>query len=110
MKKGILSIFIVFFIMLATSCMSTLPQGEFMKTSVSPDGEYRVNAYLCNGGATVDYAVRCEAETVSTGEKRNIYWEYHCEEAKIAWVDERTVVINGIELDVVEDSYDWRME
>ena len=88
--------------------MKDLPEGDFIKSADSPDGTYRVNAYLCNGGATVDYSVRGELETTATGEKRNIYWCYHKHDAEIEWVDNQTVIINGIELDVTKDHYDWR--
>ena len=43
---------------------------------------------------------------------RNIYWNYKCEKAEIEWDDEDTaiIVINGVELDVMEDKYDWRTQ
>lgn len=31
-----------------------LPKGEYIETSVSPNGEYSVTTYLCNSGATTD--------------------------------------------------------
>lgn len=40
--------------------------------------------------------------------KKNIYWEYHCENAEIEWIDDTTVEINGKHLKVITDSYDWR--
>ena len=88
--------------------MKHLPEGEYMESAMSPDGSYQVRAYLVNGGATVDWAVRCEVVTVSTGKVRNLYWEYRCNTAEIRWIDEVTVEINGIQLDVRQDSYDWR--
>ena len=92
------------------STMDNLPTGEIITSADSPDGTYRVSAYLCDGGATVDYAVRGEVTTLSTGEHRNIYWEYHCEDAKIEWLDDNTVKINGRQLDVRKDIYDYRQE
>ena len=88
--------------------MDNLPQGELMSSYDSPDGEYTVNTYLCSGNATVDFAVRCEAVNNKTGDKRNIYWNYHCESAQVNWTDNRTVIINGISLDAAKDSYDYR--
>ena len=90
--------------------MKDLPEGDFIKSADSPDGTYRVNAYLCNGGATVDFAVRGEVENLSTGEKRNIYWCYHKYDAELEWIDDKNVVINGVKLDVTKDSYDWRKQ
>ena len=88
--------------------MKNLPEGEWMDSVTSPDGTYQIRAYLVNGGATVAWAVRCEVVTISTGKARNLYWEYRCNTAEIRWVDEVTVEINGIQLDVRKDSYDWR--
>lgn len=85
---------------------------EFLSESTSPDGRYTVTAYLNNGGATTDYAVLCTATDNETGRDRNIYWNYKCEKAEIEWVDEDTaiIVINGVELDVMKDKYDWRTQ
>lgn len=96
------------FLLSRLSGMDNLPEGELIISADSPDGTYRVSAYLCNGGATVDFAVRGEVTTLSTGDSRNIYWEYHCEDAEIEWTDDNTVQINGKKLDVRTDSYDFR--
>lgn len=81
---------------------------EIITTSDSPDSTYTVTAYLNNGGATTDYAVLCAVKNNKTGKERNIYWNYHCSTADIQWIDDKTVNINGIELDVTKDSYDYR--
>lgn len=85
---------------------------EFLSESTSPDGRYTVTAYLNNGGATTDYAVLCTATDNETGRDRNIYWNYKCEKAEIEWIDEDTaiIIINGVELDVMKDKYDWRTQ
>lgn len=113
MKNKTTLILLVFIIMLTiTSCamvgMDNLPQGELMETVYSPDGTYRINSFLVSGNATVDFCVRCEVIENSSGEKRNIYWEYRCESAYIEWIDNTTVEINGKQLNVITDSYDWR--
>ena len=81
---------------------------ETIKAVPSPDNKYTVTAYLNNGGATTAYAVLCTVKHNSTGIKRNIYWQNRCDDAEIEWVDNETVIINGIELDVKEDTYDYR--
>ena len=40
--------------------LDNLPQVELIDSSVSPNGKYTVNAYLCSGNATTDFSVRCE--------------------------------------------------
>ena len=84
-----------------------LPKGELLCISVSPSGDRSVGAYLCDGGATVDCAVRCEASGKGLI-RRNIYWQYHEPEAVVHWLDNDTVRINGILLDVKTGRYDYR--
>ena len=119
MKKLISVLFIVII-----SCtvfygctMASLPTGEKIGTSISPDKEYTINTYLCNGGATTDYSIRCEVVD-KNNQARNIYWQYHQNKVKIKWKDNTTVVISGksthgesyedVELDVTKDSFDYR--
>lgn len=83
---------------------------EFLCESTSPDGRYTVTAYLNNGGATTDYAVLCTVTDNEKGKAKNIYWNYMCEKVEIEWFDEDTAIINGIELDVMKDKYDWRTQ
>ena len=85
-----------------------LDRQEVITISDSPDSSYTVTAYLNNGGATTDYAVLCAVKNNKTGKERNIYWNYHCSTADIEWLDDKTVSINGIELDVTKDLYDYR--
>ena len=81
---------------------------EVLTVSQSPDSSYTVTVYLNNGSTTTDYAVLCAVKNNKTGKERNIYWNYHCSTADIEWLDDKTVNINGIELDVTKDSYDYR--
>ena len=62
--------------------------------STSPDGTYTVNAYVSDGGATTPYTVS--------------YWQYRENAADITWVDDDTVKINGVILDVPNETYDYR--
>jgi hypothetical protein len=79
-----------------------------MESVSSPDGVYTINSFLVSGNATVDFCVRCEVVENSSGDKRNLYWEYRCESAQLKWIDNTTVEINGKQLNVLTDSYDWR--
>ena len=83
---------------------------EKIAESVSPNGSYTVTAYLNNDGATVDYAVIATVTNNKTGRKKNIYWNCHCYDAEISWLNDRTAEINGIKLDVKKDIYDFRRE
>lgn len=81
---------------------------ELMGSYVSPDATYRINIYLNNGGATVDYAVLGEVIKQKGGRSKNIYWEYPCQTAMVEWLDYQTVRINDKVLDVERDTYDYR--
>ena len=81
---------------------------KVIKEVSSPDGTYTVTAYLNNGGATTDFAVLCSVKINGQNSERNIYWNYRCREADIVWIDKDVVQINGIELNVRKDTYDYR--
>lgn len=83
---------------------------EILVVSPSPNAAYTITAYRNNGGATADYAVLCAVKNNQTGKERNIYWNYHCDQADIRWLDDQTVSINGVVLDVRKDRYDYRRE
>ncbi len=83
---------------------------EIIQEVPSPNGTYTVTAYLNNGGATTDYAVLCSVKRTGLRNEKNIYWQYHCTEADIVWIDEQTVQINGVRLNVKKDTYDYRYD
>lgn len=91
--------------------MNRLPTGDFLTEESSPDGKYTLKAYLSDGGATTSYAIRGEL-VFNDGKKKkkNIYWNYREETVDISWINNSTVVINGHELEVSKDKYDFRRE
>ena len=81
---------------------------EVLAEVPSPDGSSVITAYLTNGGATTDFGVLCAVRYANNGRKRNFYWQYHCSEAVVRWIDDDTAEVNGVVLDVWEDTYDFR--
>lgn len=81
---------------------------EIIQEVSSPNGTYTVTAYLNSGGATTDYAVLCSVKSNNRRKEKNIYWKYHCEDVSIQWLDDETVKIDGVELNVRKDTYDYR--
>ena len=81
---------------------------EVLERVDSPDGKYTITSYLNNGGATTNWAVLCSVKDNDTGKTRNIYWQYRCDDANITWIDDTTVNINGVKLNVEKDTYDFR--
>lgn len=82
---------------------------ELIAESTSPQGTYTVKAYVSDAGATTSYTVF--GELVFNHEKRKpkkIYWQYRESEANIYWSDDDTVSINGVTLNVPDETYDDR--
>ncbi len=113
LKKLLISVFVIIFIVVSGIYylffdIQRFKGEEILETVISPNNRYTVTAYLHNGGATVAYSVLGTVTDNKTGLKCNIYWQYRCSDAEIEWIDETTVVINGVELNVKKDKYDWR--
>ena len=83
---------------------------KILEVSVSPDQNYTLVVYQNNGGATTDYAVLCSVVDNHTFKHKNIYWRYHIDSAKVKWLDDKTVEINKIVLDVTKDVFDYRKQ
>jgi len=89
---------------------SDLPKGELIRESSSKNGIYTIKIYRCNGGATVDFAVRGELIINDTNETKDIYWDYHVKNASVFWEDNDTVTINGKIINLPNGKYDWRYD
>ena len=81
---------------------------EFLGETVSSDGKYKVEAYLINGGATVDWSVKCYLREGES--KKEIYRDYHINEANMIWIDNDTISINNHNIDLPNGKYDFRDE
>lgn len=84
-------------------------QETFLIASQSPDGKYNLEAYRTEPGATVDFSIR--VYIINGNQKNIIYDAYHEYDAKIVWIDNTTVSINGKTLDISSgETYDWRTQ
>lgn len=81
---------------------------EYLKELTSPNGTYTITAYLNNGGATTSFSVLGTLKNNKNGKMKNIYWEYRCDKADMKWLNDDTVEINGVELSVKNEIYDYR--
>lgn len=81
---------------------------ELLGETVSSDGKYKVEAYLINGGATVDWSVKCYLREGES--KKEIYRDYHINEANMIWIDNNTISINNHNIDLPNGKYDFRDE
>lgn len=81
---------------------------ELLGETVSSDGKYKIEAYLINGGATVDWSVKCYLREGDI--KKEIYIDYHINEANMIWIDNDTISINNHNIDLPNGKYDFRDE
>lgn len=81
---------------------------DYISEITSPNGKYTVTAYLNNGGSTTSYAVLGVLKNNETNKEKNIYWQYKIEKANMEWISGNTIEINGRELNVEKDVYDYR--
>ena len=89
--------------------MVRLPKGDYLSESTSANGRYTIKTYLCNGGATVDYAVRGELITNTENNKvKNIYWDYNISKSDIIWEEDDIAIINRHKINLPSGKYDWR--
>lgn len=88
--------------------MNRLPTGELLTEEISPDGTYTVRTYVTYNSMSDD-AVRGELiYNKRNGKSKNIYWNYPESTATIMWIDNSTVDINGHQLKVPKEKFDWR--
>lgn len=86
------------------------PREKLISVIKSKDDKYIVEAYLVNGNATVDWAVRCYLKTDNKSKSKLIYNDYHVNEAIMTWVDDDTICINGHYIDLPYGKYDFRAD
>jgi hypothetical protein len=108
---GALSAFIVigfiWWFLFAPSYLQFAPKGEYISQSASPTGDYIVKIYRSSGGATTPFAIRGEVTYTKKifNKRKNIYWNYPQETAKVKWVNNKTVNISGHILNVKKDTF-----
>lgn len=90
--------------------INNLPKGRYLSSETSPNGKYKLNAYLYSGGATEDFTLRVEVEDINATTSKNIYWKDHDKTANMYWINNETVIINGKKLNVLKDKYDFRYD
>lgn len=111
MCLGALSAFIVigfiWWFLFAPSYLQFAPKGEYISQSTSPNGDYIVKIYRSSGGATTPFAIRGEVTYTKKifNKRKNIYWNYPQETAKVKWINNKTVTISGHILNVKEDTF-----
>lgn len=116
-KKNFVIISIIIFVMIGAVAytinwaffdIQRIDGQEYITELTSPNETYTVTAYLNNGGATTSYAVLGTLKNNKNGKNKNIYWQYRCEKANMEWLNDEVIKINGKELNVKNEIYDYR--
>ncbi len=88
--------------------MSRLPKGNLISEVQSPDGNYSIRVYVSESSLSAP-AVRGELNYKNSKKKsKNIYWNYKEDTVNMEWIDNFTIIINGHELDIRHDTFDFR--
>ena len=71
----------------------------------SPDGKHVCSVHVSSGGVTTPFTVIAKVSGTWIIGKRTVYVADHIDKAKVIWVDDRTVWINGVTVDIYLDKY-----
>jgi hypothetical protein len=88
-------------ISLGGDALQEQPLGEYP----SADGKHICSVHVSDGGATTPWTVVAEVSGTWIIGKRTVYVVDHINQAKVIWIDDRTVWINGVSLDIYRDKY-----
>ncbi|MDP3446983.1 MAG: DUF5412 family protein [Eubacteriales bacterium] len=76
-----------------------------LTTFTSPDGAYVCSVHTSTGGILSPRKVVATVKGPGIFGNRTIYVVKHIDEAVVIWVDDQTVWINGVSLDIYRDKY-----
>lgn len=77
-------------------------------SSPSPKGEYTLKVYTRGEEESDDAAILVKVYNRKNKSERNIFWQGNTPWAYTVWKSDHKVCINGVELDVNKEQYDYR--
>lgn len=77
-------------------------------SSPSPKGEYTLKVYTRGEEESDDAAILVKVYNRKNKSERNIFWQGNTPWAYTVWKSDDKVCINGVELDVNKEQYDYR--
>lgn len=96
----------VFLLFISNFFVQYFCQQDLLQSVESPNGEYTINTYRENCGATTDFVVT--GELCNKNNKcKEIYTCYHEDDSFVYWIDDQNVFINNKKLNIYNDKYDW---
>ncbi|TFJ92353.1 DUF5412 family protein [Lentibacillus salicampi] len=96
-----LTAMVLFLGMAFTALFSSIAVNEPIKTINSPNGDYRIDFYYFDAGATGSFGVRGEIDGPLWFEKR-IYYQEGIENVEVSWKSNDKVLINNHSLNLGE--------
>lgn len=87
-----------------TPDINNLPEGEFLTSSAYQKGNTKVDFYIVKNS----FGTAIRGETVLDGIHKNIYWQTDIENVNVSWLDEYSIIINEIPLNILTDKFDSR--
>jgi hypothetical protein len=81
--------------------------GEVIAIAESPNKKYVITVKKNSAGASSMSWNLVGIVGDRTNKEKIIYWD-EGSEAKVKWIDEKTVIINDVELNIEKDTYDYR--
>jgi len=101
---AVVACIVMFAVLLLILFVSTSSR-ELIGQYPSGDQKHTIYVYLCDSGATTPWTIVCDVKGSHILGKRRIYAKDDIDTAAVTWLDDRTVEINGITLDIYEDKY-----
>jgi hypothetical protein len=92
-------------IVLGVSFHNVFPVERTKTTYTSPDGTHECTVRTTTGGLLTPMQVVAKVESPGILGSRTIYRVTRIDEASVFWLDDRTVWINGVSLDIYQDKY-----
>ena len=90
---------LLLFLLLQLALFTLLGGPKHLTTSESPNKTYTMDFYYFDAGAMGTFGIRGQLDG-PLGFKKHIYYERHATEAKVEWVDNHIVKINGHQLNL----------
>ncbi|WCN36507.1 DUF5412 family protein [Aneurinibacillus uraniidurans] len=91
--------------------LQTVPRGDLLRATTSPDGRYVLKTYVCDDDPLSANAARGELVDTKQHTKKTIYWNYYDNNPYVEWVNHNVVVIGNQTLHIdTNEVYDWRTD
>ena len=106
-RRNCICFVVIMLVMISLFVGCQRPRDELVESIASPDGNHVMKIYRNNGGATVDWSTTVSIQDAGSMKENNIYFHYHEKDLDEAvWVDNDTVRINGMELNIHNDYFE----